>query len=274
MRWVEWFPSKNNAIFTVLKAAWANFGSVKMTELEEGVMAFDFDSDSDRDRILDMPPWAIHGHCLNLKLWLPNRSISEVEFGKIQMWVHVHGLSAEMMNSENARQIALKVGTFLAVDSEKEMKVRGYIRIKSELDVTTPVCPGFWWANDRGEENWAKIKYERLSDFCYGCGRLGHTAQGCNLEIVSSEENGRLPMYGSWTACPRQRKLSSWVKLGGGHMSTNPIRDPARKTWQEMMKEGTVDENKDVRVDGSGGYVSNPGEPRRPGNGSLPVLAF
>lgn len=175
---------KNAAVFTVLKAAWVNFGSVKMSELEGGVMAFDFDSESDRDRILDMSPWAVHGHCLNLKQWFPNRSLSEYDFGKIQIWAQVHGLCAEMLNTENAWQIATKVGRCVAVDPEKEMCARAYIRLKIELDVSEPVCPGFWWANDRGEEKWANIKYERLSDFCYGCGRLGHTTQGCNLDIV------------------------------------------------------------------------------------------
>lgn len=126
------------------------FGTVKMTELEDGIMTFDFESESDRERVLDMSPWAIHDHCLNLKMCPSNRSIGEVEFDKIQMWVQVHGLSAELMNSDNARQIASKVGICLDVDSEKEMHSRGYIRIKAELRVNSPVCPGFWWVNDRG----------------------------------------------------------------------------------------------------------------------------
>lgn len=56
----------NKVVCCVLKLAWANYRRVKQSELEEGLMVFDFDSIKDRDRILDMSPWAVHGHCLKL----------------------------------------------------------------------------------------------------------------------------------------------------------------------------------------------------------------
>lgn len=35
---------KNNAVYNVLKAAWENYGSLKMSDLEEEVMGFDFEN--------------------------------------------------------------------------------------------------------------------------------------------------------------------------------------------------------------------------------------
>lgn len=49
-----------------------------------------------------------------------------------------------------------------------------------------------------GREKWATIKYERLSDFYYGCGRLGHTSQHCGEEVVISELNPGFPCYDPW----------------------------------------------------------------------------
>lgn len=48
----------------VLKVAWANFGPVKQTELEEEIMVFEFENVKGRDRIMAISPWAIHGHAL------------------------------------------------------------------------------------------------------------------------------------------------------------------------------------------------------------------
>lgn len=180
----------------MLKAAWGSYGSVKMAELVEGTMVFDFESDADRDRVLDMSPWAVHDHCINLKLLLPNQSLDEVDFSTFQMWGQVHGLSGVMLNIENTKQIAESVGKGLSFENERDMQMRGYIRFKAELSVKDSASPGFWWANDQGEEKWVSLKYERLSDLCYGCGRLGHTSQVCNLDVTPSEVNNKLPMYG------------------------------------------------------------------------------
>lgn len=47
---------KSNVVFTVLKAAWAGYGSFTMSELAEGVQEFEFEKLGDRDRVLDMSP--------------------------------------------------------------------------------------------------------------------------------------------------------------------------------------------------------------------------
>lgn len=78
---------KNSAVYVVLKATWTSYGSVKMTDLEDGVMTFDFQNESDRNRVLDMSPWAIHGHCLNLKASSPSQCTSEINFGLMSFWV-------------------------------------------------------------------------------------------------------------------------------------------------------------------------------------------
>lgn len=36
------------------------------------------------------------------------------------------------------------------------------------------------------EYRWTKIKYECISDVCYGCGTLGHTLNQCEVDVVMS----------------------------------------------------------------------------------------
>lgn len=153
---------KNNAVYNVLKAAWANYETVKMTDLEEGVMTFDFENEKDKDRVLDMSPWTIHMHCLNLKVRQINRCVSEVEFDKMQIWVQVHGFSLDMLNNKNASQLANTIGKCLEMGKETKMQKCGYIRIKSEVGVEKPLTAGFSWTNAKGEEKWDTIKYETL----------------------------------------------------------------------------------------------------------------
>lgn len=208
-----------------------------MTDLEVGVIAFDFQSETYRDWVLDMSPWAIHGHCLNLKVCPPNQCTSEIEFGMLQMWVQVHDLCLEMLNAENTSYVANTIGKCIEMDSETDMQKRGYLRLKIEVKLEVPLKSGYWWTTDRWNERWTQIKCERVSDFCYGCGNLGHNAQACNRDITLSKVNSTQPMYGPWTTCARQRKQSNWHQIGDGNKTSTQQRDPGRNTWKGLMKE-------------------------------------
>lgn len=59
--------------------------------------------------------------------------------------------------------------------------------MKVEVNADRPLRDGFWWENSKSRENWASIKYERLSYFCYGCGMLGHMIQICKGKVQISE---------------------------------------------------------------------------------------
>lgn len=85
------------------------------------------------------------------------------------------------------------------------------------------------------------MRYERVSDFCYRCGFLGHNSQACNREIKESEENPGKPMYGAWITCMRHRNLKSRSRIGGEASSSNPPRDPSRKSWKDMMRGAAAD---------------------------------
>lgn len=147
-----------------------------------------------------MAPWSIHGHSLNLKECPPNRCIEDVEFHIMTMWIQVYGLSMDMYNPGNAKSIGDSLGACVGV-----MKSRPFLQVRVDIDVTNSLKEGFVWVNAKGEEKWASLKYERLSEFCYGCGRLGHTSHGCEEEIATSELNMELPRYCPWLVGVRQR---------------------------------------------------------------------
>lgn len=152
-------------------------------------MAFDFTSSKDRDWVTEMSPWAVHEHCLNLQEADVTLRVSEIDFSNLPIWVQVHGISLEMLNSENASQIASMLGKCVEMERESYMQNRDYIRLNSEINVGSPLQAGLWWTNARGEEKWADFRYESLSDVCYTCGMLGHSSQACQAEAVVSEVN-------------------------------------------------------------------------------------
>jgi len=64
-----------------------------------------------------------------------------------------------------------------------------------DLDVNKPLRRGVRVLL-AGKPIWIQIKYLKLPDFCYGCGRLGHVLKGCDLVDEGSDVSSL--QYGAW----------------------------------------------------------------------------
>ncbi|KAK3009854.1 hypothetical protein RJ639_012839 [Escallonia herrerae] len=80
------------------------------------------------------------------------------------------------MTEENAVKIAENIDTLKEVDFMTNGKISGfkYLRIRVEIDTRLPIQTGFNRNKEANQKAWIQLQYERLSDFCFNCGRLGH----------------------------------------------------------------------------------------------------
>lgn len=162
----------------------------------------------------------------------PSIGLSEVEFTKVNFWVQVHDLGYEKFSPENARRVGDKIGKCIDVESNETLTGRSFLRIKVEVEVQKPLMAGFWWKNSQGAEKWATIKYERLSDFCYGCGTLGHTTQTCKEEVARAEQNTIAPAYGPWLIGTTPKAYTQTEKQAWGRGAHNP---GDKKQYKEIL---------------------------------------
>lgn len=99
-----------------------------------------------------------------------------------------------MMTMENAEKIGRVMGKLLEFDriNTSCISVRRFIRIRVEIDTTKPFPTGFSLPRiDRGPAI-VTFKYERLSEFCYECGCLGHVHSSC----PTNHGNNNATLYG------------------------------------------------------------------------------
>lgn len=124
--------------------------------------------------------------------------MEDINFNQLHIWIQVHGLSLDMYNPENAHRIDNIVGKCLMVEPAQAMQHRSFLRLKIEISTDDPLIVSFWWSNPQGHDKLTSIKYKRLSDICYGCGRLGHTSQYCEEKVAMSELKPEFPRYRPW----------------------------------------------------------------------------
>ncbi|TYG50040.1 hypothetical protein ES288_D10G144100v1 [Gossypium darwinii] len=63
-----------------------------------------------------------------------------------------------------------------------------FCRLRVKLNVQRPLCRGIFVSIGNGNKFWIPFKYEKLPNFCFGCGMLGHSLHDCT-EIIPAEEN-------------------------------------------------------------------------------------
>lgn len=161
--------------------------------------------------------------------------VEDLDFTKVVMWVQVQGLSLDMLNAQNAECIGSNIGRCISVETEQTMKQNTFFRLQLEIDTSISLMEGFWWVNSRGQDKWASIRYERLSDLCFGCGRIGHTSHHCVEKVIMDEAKQGSPLYGPWIIGVRPRMNTRSFHIGGG--SRPPVaREDDRQSWMDVMR--------------------------------------
>ena len=84
---------------------------------------------------------------------------------------------------------------------------RGFVRVRAQIKLTEPLVPGFWIPRGKKNPTWVSIKYERLQNFCFKCGRLGHDIWGCKEHRNRRDGEDEVLGFGSWLSTPSVRTL-------------------------------------------------------------------
>jgi hypothetical protein len=159
-----------------LQGAWQFLKSLSMEVLGDSTYIFTFEDEQDMQRIQDLSPWNIRGHPLILKHWDLSMSLSELDFSEGVYWIQVHDLPPALMTKQNAVIIGNYLGQFICTESDGPFanQRKNFLRIKVLLPLRNPLITGFNQERLNRPPCWVHLKYERLSDFCFNCGRLGH----------------------------------------------------------------------------------------------------
>ncbi|KAL7226425.1 hypothetical protein ACSBR1_021512 [Camellia fascicularis] len=155
---------------------------------------FSFEDRSDWIEVLLNAPWTVKGGLLILSPWSSGKVLPEFHFSCSPIWVQVHGLPIDYLTEENGVKIGRDLGTPIRVDKnvfDGRLVWRKFMRIQVIVDIRNPLKTGFHLRRGESPDIWVDFKYERLSQFCYNCGRIGHVYRGCKFSTSSGK-------FGPW----------------------------------------------------------------------------
>lgn len=114
----------------------------------------------------------------------------EIDFSLVPFWIQIYKIPLDLLSLRNARAIGDRLGVLLSAKDPFEDNVgRGFLRIRVMIDVKKPLVEKFWIPRSDGGRIKAYAKYEKLKDYCYSCGQLGHIVRSC-AAIVKPTDRG------------------------------------------------------------------------------------
>lgn len=112
--------------------------------------------------------------------------MEEIDFSRCNFWVQVHNLPPNRMNRETAMILGNYVGKYIRCDEGTNSFVPNkFIRLQVSVNIQNGLKVGCYITSENGCKLWIAFKYERIINFCYGCGVIDHTEQACSQEKKS-----------------------------------------------------------------------------------------
>lgn len=157
---------------------------IECKDLGDNTFLIIFSEASGKTRALEEGPWMISKE-LVVSEFDGTKSIDEINFSFIPIWLRVSRLPMGLMNKSMAVTIGNVVGSFMEADVENGDYAAGrFLRLKVRLDIRKPLIRGMTMIiGEDKEDRWCPFCYEYLPDFCYNCGIIGHTDKVCSVKL-------------------------------------------------------------------------------------------
>ncbi|KAF7153207.1 hypothetical protein RHSIM_Rhsim01G0198800 [Rhododendron simsii] len=168
------------AITNICIAAWKTRSPFSVTSWNNNIFLFRFE-----EMVLSDRPWSIMNSLMVLQPVVDGIAITDHDFSVSPLWVQIHGLPVGKMNRANAEIIGKRFQKLLAIETNPDgiMLDRSFLWVRVNINLELPIPKGFWLRTKSvlTKDLWISCKYEKLSAFCFACGRIGHDNRSCRF---------------------------------------------------------------------------------------------
>jgi interleukin-1 receptor-associated kinase 1 len=247
--WTE-NPYNVRAFKQTITQAWRLKNTVEVQDLQKNLFLFRFSTKKDADTVMRNGPWSFDRNLLILQRVSGDEQPSDLDMHNVSFWVRVYDLPLKFRSEGMAKKLGNIIGSFEEVDPKDSNRTGRFLRLKVSLDLRKPLkkCTKIKFQ----ERNmWVDFKYERLPNFCFACGRIGHQLKECeDVEDVDnnsySDIEEKSQAFGPWLrASPLPRIIEEPRKdASSGTCSKNLF--PTSSQSKGATSEGKKDKEQEV----------------------------
>ncbi|KAL4311685.1 hypothetical protein GQ457_01G016240 [Hibiscus cannabinus] len=267
-------------LIRVFRTIWKPTKVLSITELQSNFLLNRLASEEVRSDILKRGPWVFNDDWFAILPLNPLFSIDEYFFTKMVIWVRILRVPIGLMFESLGRSLGACIGSVVGTDTRIiDGNMGEFMRVRVNIDVTKPLRRCVALGGCGTKPRLCPLQYEKLPNFCHGCGLLGHLVIDCprqpydpqikfqygdwlraNLKATrggSAQPRGRIRFHEEAGSSTSQSGMGAAVHTGHApFVDATPIRSvPVPATANSLMG---VEESIDVPADAVAGvYVSN-----------------
>ncbi|CAN6197596.1 unnamed protein product [Urochloa humidicola] len=206
-------PAHADGLAKTLGRIWFPIKGINYKDLGENHFLFTFLQAESKGRAIEDGPWMFGKDLVLVAELDESKSIEDMEFAYIPIWLRVMKLPFGMMNEATGEAIGAELGSFIDMDLDDDGTAVGrYLRIKVRLDIRKPLMRGVTVYVGEKEDKplWCPLEYEFLSNFCYTCGIIGHKDKICEKQLAP----GEIQLYSKNLRCMPNRRRGKKGVIG------------------------------------------------------------
>ena len=229
------------AVSRTFKPLWRLIGEMKIRDIGGNILLFEFDDALDLERVLELEPWTYDKSLVVFRRAVDVDSAPLLPFDSVTFWIQLHNVPEHCLTQATGEVVGNTIGALVQVaDPEDDGEGGEFLRVRVVVDIKKPLprCCKLW---SEGEHvGWALLKFERLPNFCYWCGKVTHGENDCDVWLRGK---GRLKkeeqQYGDWLRAEPMRHTRKIVVVVSGKACGKPSwkKGPAMARKQPATKD-------------------------------------
>ncbi|CAL1405698.1 unnamed protein product [Linum trigynum] len=212
------------------QAKWRTHGEITIKREAKNLFVCTFPTVAGRDAVWNSRPWSLSNCLIAIQKWDEETKPEEVEFPTVTLWAQIHDLPQVLKEENSIQNVAEFLFPKLHRVDRSSLEATGWMRftrVLIEVDLQEPVLIGFEYPLGR-KAVWVSLKYERFTDLCYFCGKIGHLFHSCQTREECREKGYNTEPSGIYRAA---------LKAGYESPAATPPASFRRKTQGQIDRE-------------------------------------
>lgn len=218
----------------VMKSVWKVNRSTVIDCIGENIFFIKFLNGIEKNRVFNNGPWFFDKSLILLDKLETNVRPQDLMFKYVSIWVQLHSLPLMCFSRETIWQLGLRLGEVEDVEMDQEGDFWGrFARVRVRIDITRPLHRGLMIiTEEKIGKLWIPCRYEKIPEFCYWCGCIGHTQTEC-VDPKMEGLNNEGPQYGPWMRASEVRRSGLDSQAHNMHTGSRGRGGQPGGNWRE-----------------------------------------